>query len=331
MIEQCGSLRRSGKGLDDLPDQYAAEYADEISFAARLTPLLYEKLHGNPRRIKRFLNDLRVRQSVASRRGIELDASIVAKLMALEQLFQEEFGHVIEWLATGTLRQRLSELEDVAGRATAAQPKSSDDVPSVAGDKAPASKTQAKKDSKAEDANARFSEAMLRWAKLPPSLLGLELAPYLYLAASFKGQALLDQGLPERLRDVASNLLSSSRADRQAVTDADLTALPTVDAEELISHLGRLIRDQPARQKFGVTAMLRMSRFCRDGAGYAAKALATLPVEEIDFGTPLLVSPTDDDAIYKVLAFWKAKATSHQLKEAIKTVESSRKATHGNE
>lgn len=43
---------------------------DELAFAVRLTPLLYEKLHGNPRYIKRFLNDLHVRQSVASRRGI---------------------------------------------------------------------------------------------------------------------------------------------------------------------------------------------------------------------------------------------------------------------
>jgi hypothetical protein len=34
---------------------------------------LYEKLRGNPRRIKRFLNDLRVRQAVAGHRGIELE------------------------------------------------------------------------------------------------------------------------------------------------------------------------------------------------------------------------------------------------------------------
>ena len=69
------------------------DIATELTLASRLTPILYEKLRGNPRRIKRFLNDLRVRQSIAARRGISLDANIVAKLMVLEVLLPDGFQH----------------------------------------------------------------------------------------------------------------------------------------------------------------------------------------------------------------------------------------------
>ena len=86
------------------------------AFAERLTPILYEKLRGNPRRIKRFLNDLRVRQSIATRRGIDLQADIVAKMMVLEQLLPVEFERVLAWLARGTLRSEMSRLEEAAGQ-----------------------------------------------------------------------------------------------------------------------------------------------------------------------------------------------------------------------
>jgi hypothetical protein len=41
----------------------------------------------NPRRIKRFLNNFAVRQSIASGRGVELSAAATAKLMLLEERF----------------------------------------------------------------------------------------------------------------------------------------------------------------------------------------------------------------------------------------------------
>ena len=66
--------------------------------------------------MKRFLNDLSVRSSIAERRGIELDVSVVAKLMVLELLLPEDFDMVLGWLARGDLRRQLSRLEKIAGR-----------------------------------------------------------------------------------------------------------------------------------------------------------------------------------------------------------------------
>ena len=108
----CDEQRRAGGNLDDLGAVVKGRnITTEMAFAARLTPILYEKLRGNPRRIKRFLNDLRVRQSVAGHRGITLDGDVVAKLMVLEKLIKGGFTKVLDWLAKGELRDQIRALE----------------------------------------------------------------------------------------------------------------------------------------------------------------------------------------------------------------------------
>ena len=117
-IAQCVQLRRTKGVLDDLADAVGGDISAELAFASRMTPILYEKLQGSPRRIKRFLNDLRVRQSVADHRGIALEAGIVAKLMVLERLLPDAFATILEWLARGELCARMTKLEAAAGRST---------------------------------------------------------------------------------------------------------------------------------------------------------------------------------------------------------------------
>ena len=91
VVEGCTELRIAAKAIDSLKIPDGLDIASEMQFAARLTPILYEKLRGSPRRVKRFLNDLNVRSSIAARRGIALDVSVVAKLMVLELLLADEF------------------------------------------------------------------------------------------------------------------------------------------------------------------------------------------------------------------------------------------------
>lgn len=95
ILTGCTDLRTKAGSLDDLKVPTGLDITGERQFAARLTPMLYEKLRGSPRRIKRFLNDLNVRESIARRRGIELDIAVVAKLMMLELLLPEEFNKVL--------------------------------------------------------------------------------------------------------------------------------------------------------------------------------------------------------------------------------------------
>ena len=167
-----------------------------------------------------------------------------------------------------------------------------------------------------------FNDAMLRWAKLPPSLRDDDLAAYLYLAAAFRGTALLDTELPERLRDIAANLLSSVRAEQKAVSDEELarSELPA-DAEALIAHLGRMARDRPADQTKAVTGILRTTH-ANPNAAEAARRGTVRAYRRMTsvIGTPLLFKLPQDAALQPVLTHWATNTTKDPLRRAIQQV-----------
>lgn len=308
-VDQCGALRLRSAALDDLPGVDGVSIADELTFAARLTPLLYEKLRGNPRRIKRFLNDLRVRQAIANRRGIALAPDVVAKLMVLELLLGDEFTKVLDWLATGNLRAEMHRLEVAAGRAT------TDEPPETASTDQPETGTSTKDD---EDAGRGFSDDLLRWAKLPPELRTVDLAPYLYLAASVTGVELLDSGLPGRLRDIAANLTSSVRAEQKSVADDDLGGLTDPDAIALVQHLARVGRDRPSEQVAATTGLLRVCRVRPNALGAAVQVLRSVPADDLEPATILLFSGLD--GFQAVVEKWTAEVTKVPNRNALNAI-----------
>jgi hypothetical protein len=79
--------------------------------AGELAPVLFEKLDGNPRRLKRFLNAFWVRSDIAARRGVALEPRTLAKLMVLERIEEDAFGQLLDWLGAGTLSENLRKLE----------------------------------------------------------------------------------------------------------------------------------------------------------------------------------------------------------------------------
>ena len=309
LIEKCDSLRKESKDLAELDPIEGVDLAAERAFAERLTPILYEKLRGNPRRIKRFLNDLRVRQSIATRRGIDLQAEIVAKMMVLEQLLPEEFKRLLDWLASGTLRSQMSLLEEAAGRPAAEDEQPEDEVESLTVD----DRDEADAVSGTEQ---EFTDSLLRWAKLTPSLRDEDLSGYLHLAASFASQTILDQNLPERLRDIAASLLSTSRAAQHSVTDENLRSLPVEDAKSLLQHLGRMGRDRPTDQRKAVEAILRISRQQDVLGSECCAALRAIPSHEVNPPAVLLFRP-EDTRVRPVLEEWRSQTTNAPTQRAI--------------
>ncbi len=318
-VARCAALRREAGVLDDLPEvDRSLDISTELTLASRLTPILYEKLRGNPRRIKRFLNDLRVRQSIAGRRGISLDADIVAKLMVLEVLLPAGFAMVLEWLAKGELREQTRALESAAGHRTtsAEDPTASETGEAEPRDEPAAAPTAAEQSADA----ATFSDDLIRWAKLPPSLADEDLAPYLYLAVSFSGKPLLDAGLPVRLRDIAAKLLSSIRAQQKAVTADDLAGLTTLDAERLVQHLARAARDRPTEQQAAMLGLIRITRQHPTVADVATTALRAIPAGELRPGAVLLFQPADLAVFGDVLRHWLGLAPAGPVTVALTSV-----------
>ena len=316
ILSGCTELRLVAKAIDSIEVPDGLDIAGEMQFAARLTPILYEKLRGNPRRVKRFLNDLNLRSSIAERRGIELDDSVVAKLMVLELLLPEEFDMVLDWLARGELRSRLAQLEKAAGQPVSAESPSGDDDHRQELGATPKKLRSIGKLTSEQPEEERFTDNLVRWAKLAPSFENIDLSPYLHLAASFAGTPLIDSGLAERLRDLAANLLSSSRAAQKSVTDADIQHLTQADAHALIEHLGRMARDRPGDLLSGVGAILRVAKLA-DADSVAERALRAIPPKEIK--APVILLFAHDDAVtYRtVLKSWRTGSTESRVKKAI--------------
>jgi len=311
LVEQCDTLRKESKGLSELSLSDTSDLTAERAFAERLTPILYEKLRGNPRRIKRFLNDLHVRQSIATRRGIDLKAEIIAKMMVLEQLLPDEFERLLGWLASGTLRSEMNRLEEAAGRPQL-NVEESPDTHDLNGMRV----SEGYEADLAASTEQVFDDSLLRWAKLTPSLCDEDLSAYLHLAASFVGETVLDKDLPERLRDLAARLLSGVRAEQHSVTNDDLSRLPLSDAKALLLHLARMGRDRPVDQRKAVEAILRMSRLHHSLCSECCDALSSIPGDEVNPPTVLLFGP-EDRKLHTVLNKWRSQTTKQTTVNAI--------------
>lgn len=322
-VAKCDELRIGGGGLDDLEVEDGSALAEHLVTATRLTPILYEKFHGNPRRIKRFLNDLNVRQAVARRRGFKLESDEVAKLMVLERILTDDFETVLGWLASNQLRDKLDALDLAAnGRVEAIEER----APESAVDEAPEEHGSKKKPvaSEPDPEPARdedFSDTLRRWAKLPPALDASAISGYLYLAASFAKIEVIDTGLPERLRDLAVALTSSLKLDRAGVTDETLKLLPEGDAQILVGHLGRRTRDQPGLQKFTVESLLRLATQQPATLPNVVTALKGLPAANVEPATIIKLRPLDQAVYRPVLETWRAGSDDQQIRTSVGIVE----------
>lgn len=345
LIAECGRLRAIGT-LDELKAPKNTDVQRELAFAHKMTVILYQKLAGNPRRIKRFLNDMNVRCSIAARRGIELKHDVVAKLMVLEVLLPVQFKVVLSWLRGGELRDRLTVLERVANNAKDVQsvtdadgeipaaefanlgdeetageehlpgkqatPKGtakvatlgvgSADIPKRdSADGAPSRVDGVRSSSTATLLDPGFHDDLVRWAKLDPLLAEVNLSPYLHLAASFSGDLLVSDELPQRLRDVATQLtvtgaLGSSAADQQAAR------VSVEDAVILIRYFARLGRDRIPEQRGAVVAIGRLATAHPSLVAAALEGLKRIPAEDLQVSTAVHIRGLRLDGVEVVIA-----------------------------
>lgn len=330
LVSQCDDLRVNGGRLESIKIDDDDVLNGHLVTAARLTPILYEKFHGNPRRIKRFLNDLNVRQAVANRRGINLPTDAVAKLMVLERILTNDFGLILEWLAKNQLRDKLNALEHAANgslEVTSEALADDNDELSTEADQEPAASLQEKTSTSIHEDT--FSDTLLRWAKLPPMLDASMISGYLYLAAAFAHVDVIDTGLPERLRDIADALSSNLQLDRTSVSAEQLRSLPEPDAQLLVTYLGRRTRDQPSIQKSTVEGLFRLASEQPTTQSTVVAALKGIPAKEIETATVVRLLGLNSGIYRSVLETWKNGTDEQHVLRAIKLVEEKWSTNHG--
>lgn len=214
LIAHCSERRRSGDNeiWAGLPDGSVPEAAaDDVALAAFLAPVLYERLAGNPRRLKRFLNALWIRSDIAGRRGVSLDPTALAKLMVLEQLAPDAFEQLLTWLGDGTLAEKLRVMEE-------------DNVPQEA------------------------HEAFGWWTRLPPKLAQLQLSPYLRLAAALRKRTGPRSDLRLELRKVVDSLHGGTITSRRKAREG-FAQLPEPDRVAVAREVVELMRVEPGTQE----------------------------------------------------------------------------------
>ncbi|RKT36858.1 KAP-like P-loop domain-containing protein [Microbacterium sp. AG1240] len=311
IVMEVAEARRAAATLETVKSLQRDDFVEERNNAARIRPIVHEKTRGNPRRIKRFLNDLSVRLSIAAKRGISLDEAMIAKLMVLEQYFPADFMTLTDWLRQRTLRTNLEALEAFAGTPQAtdgtddtSKPIADDQLDSESPGDSP---TEGNKKSSAEvikparpaptEAKPQFSEGLVRWARLSPALAKKDIAPYLVFAASFKSVFLESDALPESIRDMATQLLSRSPGEARRVSDDMLRQLEQSNATRLVSYIGGVIVDEPARQAQGIIAMLRISRVQTSAVDSVVNALKRIKPAELKVSALTTLQPTDAPGI----------------------------------
>ena len=102
------------KKIDNL--DIKSEMENETKSLARISEIITEGLKGNPRQIKRFLNQYLLRKKLASIANIEtIRDDILAKLMILEYSFIDRFNELNEWQTTQKgFPKQIQELEEIA-------------------------------------------------------------------------------------------------------------------------------------------------------------------------------------------------------------------------
>lgn len=130
------------------------EMADRIAPTLALSPGVL----GNPRTVKRMLNVVRMRSSVARRRSMPLDEAMITKLALFERctdIHATEGLHNLINASSHGKPELLRQLESANPRGEALT------LP---------------------DVWVKHSEFIFEWSKLPPALSGIDLRPAVYLA-----------------------------------------------------------------------------------------------------------------------------------------------------
>ena len=190
LVEHCRRRRLANQAplvgdLSGLPWQPDASL---LLMAAQFAEGLGADKVSNPRQIKRFLNAFGVRREIAKARGIEVSPALIGKLLLLEDRYRADF----DALAAAPDAQRTDLL--AAWESWALNPEESARPEGI-------------------------SESTRAWAAAEPHLAGIELGPYITLAATLISSS-LGPDLSDELAALVGRLIGPSFADRGLAQEA---------------------------------------------------------------------------------------------------------------
>lgn len=285
----------SGLSRDVLTEAFgkeAAQIATELEIADQLAPILVtaEEISGNPRLIKRFMNNLMLRQTMASAMKLTLPFAELVKIQLLERCASSAAFEVLTKAVASNPDGKAAFLGAIEAAAEKGEAYGPPD-PSWA---------------------SHFYE---QWVRLSPKLATIDLRPLLHLS---KDKALSLATYDELSAQAKKILAAASTVDGQS--NALVTQLKSIGESDAAKILVRLIRQ--ARSEQWSDASIKRCFNCTDafeqlGAQLAA-GLAEIPSEKIS--VVILPQLIDKAWATGLTAKWDAdKNTSSAVKNYFKT------------
>jgi predicted KAP-like P-loop ATPase len=235
----------------DEPLRLALEMAD------RMAPMLARAslVQGNPRIVKRLMNVVQMRASIAKKRGMPLDETIIAKLALFER-------------CTDTTATEV--LHDAINNATSGKPDLIKFIES-------AETLDQFREALPEPLTKHLS-FLMDWGQLAPKLTGIDLRPAVYLARETVPLRFATSSLPPKLVRVVETLLRTATISSRAASDA----IASLEADEPIAVMEQLIgemRKNSAWEKVrsDFRGSLLLARHSNNAAKLLGRFLRSLP------------------------------------------------------
>ena len=215
------------------------EVKTEIEIAMHIRDVLAANTSGNPRKIKRFVNMLLLRFTIAKERGFDesFKIGILAKMMLAEYYFGAfyrdmalhlnaegkciEMGHYILSHQGDSSQDKVNE-------------EKSDKVPTIdektKGDKEYTRKNNPKTTSVNKDDDWFEKGAPIEWVLMKPDLSNEDLRPY-YFASKENEDFFFDKTVDDKIREIVLTLMAQSMAIASRIDD--IKALSADEADKV--------------------------------------------------------------------------------------------------
>lgn len=288
----AGGLTR--KKMEEAFGTAAAKVSKEIDLADQLASLMVsaERISGNPRLIKRFLNNLMIRDAVARAQGLTIALDQLVKLQLFERCAPSgAFDYLVKKVGEGDDGKAafLSEIEVAVA-----------------------------KDEAFDRPDKTWEGSFIgEWLKLSPQLGDVDLRPLLYLSRDRTlSLAHFDELSPEG-RNVLEALLAAKQIMPHLVEDLKL--LGEVEAERILSRIIRRARSEQWDRMFLTRALHIPKAFPNLGPAFA-NFLNGIPASQRS--APFIPLIREEDWAQEMLNQWAAdKQSPDSVKNAITKLE----------
>ena len=303
--------------LDDVPP----DLIRDMSWAASIAEVLGVGLRGNPRQLKRFLNNLLLKHRSADRRKITLDLPVLAKLMVLEEQHFSDFQRLFDWQLTapGPIPE-LAAAESTATAATAGPEPESDEDKSRSGDTGTTDQPSRSRRSSttgrgrrsmeeapiADEALAWADKPHVRvWLRLDPPLGEIDLRPYFTYSRDKLTFGVAGTRLPPHLQEMLTKVQAEVDGVRRLACDA-IAQLPDGERVQLVEHLVDAIARRSGGPAF--VAALELAERAPDTLSAVCDALMRIPPQAVPIGragNAVLRLPADNPVVSVLLDRWE--------------------------